>query len=403
MIEWKEIRNGCAFVSGYAFKGSDFNTKNIGKPIVKIKNIQNDFVTLESSQYISDELLNDYNKSIEKFLVGNEEILIAMTGAGSVGRVGLTNFKGTAFLNQRVGKFMADEVNLNKEYLFNVLTSLYFKKFLYIKGQGSGQPNLSPNDILDVKIPFPAYKEQKEIGKILQLLVKKIILLKEQNLTIEATSKAVFTEWFGRYQLGDELPKGWTAKKLVEIGESIRGKVKNEEGRVVLSAISTGKLIPSDEYFTKQVYSKSLSNYIICNPGDFAYNPARINIGSIGRNNLNVNGAVSPVYVVYRTSKIYGRYIEFLLKSKKFDKHVGKFANGSVRQSLNYEGFAEFTILIPSESMLNKFYSLIDVLDYKIISNNEQIQSLTKTRDTLLPKLMSGQVRVNNIKQIEDA
>jgi type I restriction enzyme S subunit len=290
-------------------------------------------------------------------------------------------------------------IEISPLYIGYLFRSRNFRKTVAQYSTITTRASLNGDSIKRMSFFFPTIGEQKAIAEVLVAFDNKIENLQSQNKTMEQTAQAVFFEWFGKYQIDDELPDDWSIKKLGDIGDSIRDKVRNEKGRIVLSAISKGKLIPSDEYFTKQVYSKSLSNYIICNAGDFAYNPARINIGSIGRNNLNVNGAVSPVYVVYRTNKNYGRYVEFVLKSIRFDKHVGKFANGTVRQSLNYEGFSAFPLIIPSYKILNEFYIIIDELDKKIKLNKSQIQTLTKTRDVLLPKLMTGQLRVNGFKE----
>jgi type I restriction enzyme S subunit len=191
------------------------------------------------------------------------------------------------------------------------------------------------------------------------------------------------------------IPEGWRVGRLGETGKQITQKVKKEENRKVLSAVSSGNLVLSEDYFTKQVFSKSLEKYIICDIGDFAYNPARINIGSIGRNKTT-DGAVSPVYVVFRPNKNIGKYLEFVFKTNSFSMHVEKFANGSVRQALNYDGFSRFELLIPNEFVLEKFNQIILNLEEKINFNNSQIQTLSTLCDTLLPKLMKGEIRVKS-------
>ena len=108
------ISHGSDFISGYAFKGSDFIDS--GNPVIKIKNIQNKKVTTENSQYISEDVITE---NIIKYKLNNGDVLIAMTGQGSVGRVGklYINEDETPYLNQRVGKFVADEELLNIDFL----------------------------------------------------------------------------------------------------------------------------------------------------------------------------------------------------------------------------------------------------------------------------------------------
>ena len=78
-------------------------------------------------------------------------------------------------------------------------------------------------------------------------------------------------------------------------------------------------------------------------------------------------------------------------------------ATGGAQQHINKENVNSFEMIIPSDEILNKFQSAVEPMMDKISNNEFEIQSLTKTRDTLLPKLMSGQIRVNNVKQTADA
>ena len=117
------------------------------------------------------------------------------------------------------------------------------------------------------------------------------------NNNLQQQAQAVFDSWFRSRENGEELTLG-------DVTFNIRTRIGSEHA-IVLSAVNCGKLQPSDEYFTKQVYSKDISNYIKVSEGDFAYNPARINIGSLGINDLGFVGCVSPVYVVFSVEPLY--------------------------------------------------------------------------------------------------
>lgn len=283
----------------------------------------------------------------------------------------------------------------DKKFLYYLVISPNFREIAIKAMTGtSGRQRVQTDVLVNKLLLLPPLPEQQAIASVLSAFDDKIELLREQNKTLEEMGQVIFQEWFGKYGVDDELPEGWRVGKLGEVGQQITERVKNQQNRQVLSAVNTGNLVLSQDYFTKQVFSKTLEKYIICEPGDFSYNPARINIGSIGRNNNNILGAVSPVYVVFRPNMKIGRYLEFILKSKDFNKHVEKFANGSVRQALNYDGFSRFEILIPSDQILDEFNEIIFDFDQKINSNNSQIQSLARSRDELLPRLMRGEVRV---------
>ena len=87
-------------------------------------------------------------------------------------------------------------------------------------------------------------------------------------------------------------------------------KVKNRTDVRVLSPVTTGELVLSEEYFTKQVFSESIAKYITVKPLQFAYNPARVNIGSLGMNTFEFDGCVSPVYVVFECERDYQYFFE---------------------------------------------------------------------------------------------
>lgn len=163
----KEIGTGAKVFSGFAFKSKDLNDEE-GIPVVKIGNIHDRKVTLNGSQFFPEELVNE---KLDRFFLEDRDVLIAMTGQGSVGRVGQLRLNGEkALLNQRVGKFVVDGKNLDKDYLYFVISSPRYEKILFDTGTGSGQPNLSPNQILSVEIPFPRIEIQMKISEILRSL-----------------------------------------------------------------------------------------------------------------------------------------------------------------------------------------------------------------------------------------
>lgn len=193
------------------------------------------------------------------------------------------------------------------------------------------------------------------------------------------------------------LPAGWSIQELAQVTTNIRTRVRNRDCKV-LSAVNGGYLQASEEYFTKQVFSKDISNYIVVEENDFAYNPARVNIGSIGLNNLGYVGCVSPVYVVFRVESEYQYFMDFFIKSNRFKEEVKVRASGSVRQAMNYTDFALIKIAYPPLEVVRRFNSEYVVLLNMINQNEKENQQLTTIRDTLLPRLMSGEIDVSNVE-----
>ena len=255
---------------------------------------------------------------------------------------------------------------------------------------------------LEVKVP-PLPVQDKIVG-ILSALDSKIENNNKINANLEAQAEALFKSWFVDFtpfkdqpfvdsELGP-IPQGWKVGKLGDIALQSTEKVLTRNDVKVLSPITTGKLVLSEEYFTKQVFSKSIRNYKIVKQGAFAYNPARVNIGSLGMNEFKFDGCVSPVYVVFECLKGYSFFFDLFRKTEFFKQAVISFAIGGVRQTLNYSDFALIDATIPPLNIVQSFNEIYHHLKKKISINEEENQRLAALRDTLLPKLMSGEIKL---------
>jgi type I restriction enzyme, S subunit len=190
------------------------------------------------------------------------------------------------------------------------------------------------------------------------------------------------------------IPEGWKVGTLRDITNNKTAKVKERNDVKVLSPVTSGELVLSEEYFTKQVFSSSIAKYKIVNKGDFAYNPARVNIGSIGRNEFDFDGCVSPVYVVFSVLDGYENYFDLFRKTDFFKDSVASLAIGGVRQSLSYDDLSLIETIIPSKNIVEKFNNLYNQMKKTIKANKLENSRLSLLRDTLLPRLMSGEIEV---------
>ena len=190
-----------------------------------------------------------------------------------------------------------------------------------------------------------------------------------------------------------------------ELAQQLQERVQSNDHVIVMSAIASGELVSSDEFFKKQVYSKRIDKYLLVPKWAFAYNPSRINIGSIGLNDSEKVGAVSPVYVVAKAnSRREARWLQVSLQSSEVKDQISAFSSGSVRQVLRYPDFASIQLKLPSINGFSNFdtetQSLFDLIEI----SKRQSRALEITRDTLLPELLSGRIRVRDAESIvEDA
>ena len=319
---------------------------------------------------------------------------------GRSGNVGKPYFYEEAWAHNTT-LYVDDFKGNDPKFLYYLCQTMPFANF----GGGSAVPTLNRNHIhpLETKIPVKV-EDQRRIASILSSLDRKIELNNKINADLEEMAQAIFKNWFVDFEpfkdgkfVNSELamiPEGWKVGTLKDITINKSVKVKDRADVKVLSPVTTGELVLSEEYFSKQVFSSSIAKYKIVNIGDFAYNPARVNIGSLGRNEFEFDGCVSPVYVVFSVIDGYENYFDLFRKTDFFKDKVASLAIGGVRQSLSYDDLSSIETIIPNINIVEKFNNLYNQMKKTIKANKRESSHLSLLRDTLLPRLMSGEIEV---------
>lgn len=293
---------------------------------------------------------------------------------------------------------------VNSRFIAYQLSTAECKKWITGNAVGTTMLNLSKGILSNLPLLVPSHEDQRRIASILSSLDRKIELNNKINADLEEMAQAIFKNWFvdfepfkdGKFvdsELG-MIPEGWKVGTLGDITNNKSAKVKERNDVKVLSPVTSGELVLSEEYFTKQVFSSSIAKYKIVNKGDFAYNPARVNIGSLGRNEFDFYGCVSPVYVVFSVLEGYENYFDLFRKTDFFKDSVASLAIGGVRQSLSYDDLSLIETIIPSKNIVEKFNNLYNQMKKTIKANKLENSRLSLLRDTLLPRLMSGELEV---------
>ena len=379
---------------------------------------------------------------------------IVITTRGTIGNVAIYDDKvpyNDVRINSGMLILRADSNKLDTKFLYYYLSSKEFKEQVNSLISGSAVPQLPIRDIKKLTLPNITKKQQEKIANIISSFEDRIELNTQINQTLEQIAQALFKSWFvdfdpvrakvqalsdglsleqaelaamqaisgktpeeltalsqtqpERYAElaetakafpcemvevdGVEVPKGWKIGTFTDITESRREKVKNDKA-TVLSAVSSGELVKSEEYFTKQVFSKSIDKYLKVYQWDFAYNPARINIGSIGLHEAAYLGAVSPVYEVFSVSDKYHWFLKRILNLETTKIKIQSLCTGSVRQTLKLKDFQSIDCVIPDEKTLSIFNKKWEEYRTLILENNKNTQTLSEIRDLLLPRLLSG-------------
>jgi len=396
-MEWKEVRLGdvCSRVcSGGTPKSTNLSYYGGEIPWLNTKEI--DFNRIYSTEKTITE--SGLSNSSAKWIVPNT-VTVAMYGA-TAGKSCIVKVPMTT--NQACCNLTINEEVADYEFVYYTLKNDYTT--LASLANGGAQQNLNAQIIKDYVLQMPSLADQRRIASILSSLDRKIELNNKINADLEEMAQAIFKNWFvdfepfkdGKFvdsELG-MIPEGWKVGTLGDITKNKSAKVKERNDVKVLSPVTTGELVLSEEYFTKQVFSSSIAKYKIVNKGDFAYNPARVNIGSLGRNEFDFDGCVSPVYVVFSVLDGYENYFDLFRKTDFFKDSVASLAIGGVRQSLSYDDLSSIEVIIPSENAVEEFNNLYNQMKKTIKANKLENSRLSTLRDTLLPRLISGEIEV---------
>lgn len=189
----------------------------------------------------------------------------------------------------------------------------------------------------------------------------------------------------------------WKEIKLKEVLSEVTERNKDERVKNVLSVTNAQGFVKQEEYFEGTVHSQNISNYKIVRKNQFAYNPSRVNVGSIDILATYDEGVLSPMYVVFEVdnTKLLPKYFKYYFQTHKFVENVKNNTQGSVRNSLSFKALASFEYLLPSieeqekiveilgkvekiEKKLEAEIKLVDILkrNYtKLLLNNEKIEN----------------------------
>lgn len=399
MSEWKESISGDVLdlISGYAFKSKDFkdipNEQDL--PVIKIKNVANGDVNFDNVVY------HQVTEKLKKYTLEKGDVLIAMTGnhphalTQVVGDVSRYKLCQKALLNQRVGKLVAKDDNSLDFFYY------YFKdedNRNYLANQSSGsanQANISKRDVLGIPMIIPEPEEQNAIASILSSLDDKIDLLLRQNQTLEQMAETLFRQWFV-----EEADDGWGSGSLNDV-LTVKGgttpSTKNPDfwdGDIHwtsprdITTMNSIYLFDTERKITEAGLRKISSGLI---PKGTLLMSSRAPVGALAFAEFPL--AINQGYIAVIDNKGFTKEFLYLWLKTNMD-YVQSYANGSTFLEISKTAFKSLEISIPSIELRDEFQKMIIPNFDKIKSNQIQIRTLTALRDTLLPKLMSGEVKV---------
>jgi|SRR5690554_141595 len=280
-------------------------------------------------------------------------------------------------------------------YLLKTSTS---RKEITTKSGGSTRFNVGQEVLSSVNIYSTVISEQQKIASFLSKVDEKITLLTKKKELLEEYKKGVTQKIFKqeiRFKIPNEAgvlvePLKWEKRKL---GDYLEHKSKRNKQLIVETILSVsnskGFILQSDQFENHRIASKDVSNYKIVHKNDVAYNPSRINVGSIAILKDFDVGIISPMYVVFSLKNgLELSFFESLIETHLFKHLVKVGCSGSVRDSLNFEDLENFKLSLPKEvEEQQKIASFISSIDKKISAVVQQLSLAKEWKKGLLQKM----------------
>lgn len=316
----------------------------------------------------------------------------------------------------------------SNDFMYYFLRSLIGQYLINSIKSWSANPKFNKTDFKKIKLMLPSLPEQKAIAWVLASLDDKIELLREHNKTLEDIAQNIFKEWFvnfnfpwATWKMIDselwEIPEGWRVYKLNEIIKIINWYSYKGSDLVDKSdhALVTLKSFDRNWGFQTRWFKPFIGN---------PKNEQEVKVGDlvVSHTDLTQDAEVlgNPAFifenwwfskmfitmdlvkVISNTSKISNAFLYYTMKTDNFKGHCVWYSNGTTVLHLSKKAIPEYTLALPLDFKLVEEYSeLAESFTDKISINIYQIQTLSILRDELLPKLMSGEIRVNNFKSNE--
>lgn len=396
-----------------------------GKPLIRVNNFRDTSIDLSDVMYIAPEIEAKYNRTRLK----GGEVLI--TVVGTVGQVAVVQSRFAGFNVARAVAVIHPLPHIAPEWIALCLRSPLSQHLLGSRANTTVQTTINLKDLRALPIPLPPEGERRTVAEFVGALDDRITLLRETNATLEAIAQALFKSWFvdfdpvhakleGRAPEGmDEatarlfpdsfeesalglVPKGWWIGTVADIGEVVCGKTPPTS-----DSANYGDDIP---FITipdmHNLLAVTTTNRSLSNLGAATQRKKSLPVGSVCVSCIATAGLVVRVTTPSQTNQQINSVVPFAQWGQSFPlftlRRIGDAvraggSGGSVFHNLSKSGFEQLKVLFPSEQLALSYGEVVEPVIEKIVANQKQAQTLATLRDTLLPRLISGALRLDSV------
>lgn len=405
-MEWKEVRLGdvCNIITGFPFPGKKYSKEGI-------RVVRGDNVTIGNLRWDTekDKRWNEPFDKTEYYSLQANDIVIGMDGS----RVGKNKARIKEedlplLLAQRVACVRHNELS-EQDYLYYNIFSKKFIDYVNSIHTGSAIPHISQKQIEDYMILLPDLETQRRIASILSSLDRKIELNNKINADLEEMAQAIFKNWFvdfepfkdGKFvdsELG-MIPEGWKVGCLGDMGAVVCGKTPSKSNSnyyggdipfIKIPDMHGNVFVESSEDRLTELGSLSQIKKLIPPYSLMVSCIATVGLVSINTKPSHTNQQINTV-IPHNKSALFYLY-QYIKNNEELLKNMGR--GGTTTLNVNTRSFSNIRLLIPSEIALEQFHRVVEGLFKKIELNLHESRTLSTLRDTLLPRLMSGELEV---------
>ena len=418
MIPLKDLTNRVKV----GFVGScnnDYCNSDEGYPMIRTTNLTNSGINLSNLKYVTKEFYEKYEKSQLHY----GDILIARHGNNGLASLWTENFKAQC-LNVVIVE-TNDEI-ADKYFLYYMINSIHVQKQLKAMVGGSVQGVVNTKDIADVLIPYYDLDTQRRLVDTLRKIDQKIELNTKINNNLFNLGKLIFKRWFVDFEFPNKNNKPYKSNKG-EFKESVLGKIPSQwnidnlgnylkvsrglsyKGKYLdegIPLINLGNILPNGEFRDEKLkyYSGDYQEKHVIKEGDLVVantdlTQDRLVIGSpIIIPNLNAEHMIFSHHL-YKLSdlKLPKQFIYNNLMDSRYNYMVGSVATGTTVLALPKTDLEKYPIIIPEKEILFKYEKIMENIQKEKEKIYYENKKLMRLRDTLLPKLMSGEIDVSGI------
>lgn len=394
-MEYKTIKELCDLVVDCPHSTPTWTEH--GKIVIRNNNIKNGRIDFTSPSFTDDE---HFAQRIKRAVPKAGDIVI--TREAPMGEVGMIPEGIKCCLGQRMVLLRANERICDKHYLLYGLQSQFVQhQISWSEGTGTTVSNLRIPHLEQIRVPYVPLDQQKKISSVLYALEDKIENNRKLNDNLELQAQLIYSERFEGVKSND-LPSGW---RVVPLGEIAMISNKNfnplKESERILEHYS----IPAFDETKFPIFEPSTSiksNKFVVDSSCFLISKLNPTVKRVWKPYCLTGSAVcSTEFIVYKSKNSYiTDFLYSVIDSNSFSDFMCSHVTGSTgsRQRTIPSDTLSYKVILPSEDELIRFQSLVSPIYSRIRNNAIENDRLKQLRNSLLPKLMSGEIDVSSIK-----